>query len=176
MGEGLNNIDTRAVLEGIPAGVYVLTAAHDHDRSGTLVHWVQRCSVEPPMLMVALPKGQPIVPLIRDSRSFALCRIAEDDFFLMKKFGTPPDRSEDPFVTLRTMRAVTGSPILFRAKSYLDCEVVRHLDFDTDHRLYVAQVLRGGVLPNGHLGGMNGSSPHAASDEGHGAMHSKPSA
>lgn len=148
------------VLREIPAGVYVLTAAYESERTGTLVKWVQQCSSNPPMVMVAMPKGQPIVPLIRDSRSFALCRIANDDCYLLRKFGSPLDRSEDPFVTLRTLRCVTGSPIIHRAISFLDCEVVRHLDFDTDHRLYVAQVRGAGELSNGRASRVDANGFH----------------
>ena len=124
----------------IPCGLFLLTAAFDGDRSGALTAWVQRCSITPPLLMVALRTGHAVEPLIRDSRSFALCQISADDRFLIKKFTTPPDRGDDPFVTLPTRIAPSGSPVVTRAMSFLDCEVVRHVDMESDHRLYVAEV------------------------------------
>jgi flavin reductase (DIM6/NTAB) family NADH-FMN oxidoreductase RutF len=138
-----------AALLQIPCGLFVLTAAHEGARSGVLTKWVQPCSVEPRLVMVAVPGGSPVEPLIRDSRNFALCQISAGDRLLHRRFLTPPDRGEDPFVTLPTHCAPSGSPIIDRALSYLDCEVVRHIDLDTDHRLYVGQVHHGAVLKQG---------------------------
>lgn len=124
----------------IPCGLFLLTAAFEGDRSGALTAWVQRCSITPPLLMVALRTGHAVEPLIRDARGFALCQISADDRFLIKKFTTPPDRGEDPFVTLPTRCAPSGAPVVTRAMSFLDCEVVRHVDMESDHRLYVVEV------------------------------------
>jgi flavin reductase (DIM6/NTAB) family NADH-FMN oxidoreductase RutF len=135
-----------AALRQIPCGLFVLTAAHDGVRSGVLTRWVQPCSVEPRLIMVAVAGGSPVEPLIRDSRTFALCQISAGDRLLHRRFLTPPDRGEDPFVTLPTHCAPSGSPIIDRALAYLDCEVVRHVDLDADHRLYVGQVHHGAVL------------------------------
>lgn len=156
---------TRAMAQ-IPAGMFVLTASHEGLRAAVPVKWVQQCSDQPPMVMVALNKGQAVEPLIRDSRSFALCQIAADDRFLMRKFsggssnGAPsvphngatlsngdeahPDH--DPLVSLMTRTAPSGAPILDRAMSFLDCEVVRHIELDSDYRIYVGQAHWGGLL------------------------------
>lgn len=139
-------IEIAAAMGKIPRGLFIMTAAHDQRRSGVLVKWVQRCSTQPPLLMVAVPKGQPVEPLIRDSRGFALCQIAEDDAFLFRKFATPHDRTDDPFVALDTRDGAYSAPIIERAMSYLDCEVVRHLDLDADHRLYIGRIHAGEIL------------------------------
>ena len=136
-------------LGQIPSGLFLLTTAYDGYRSGVLVNWVQRFAAKPPMVIVAMSKGLPVEPLIRDSRCFALCQIAEDDRLLQRKFATPPDAQEDPFVTLATIEAPSGSPIVKRAVAYLDCELVRHIDLETDHALYVGKVRQGGVLNEG---------------------------
>lgn len=136
---------TEAIAQ-IPSGLFVLTAAFDGNRSGVLAKWVQQCSIEPPMIMVALPKGQPVEPLIRDSRCFALCQVGEDDRILRRKFATAPDRADDPFVALSTSCAPSGAPIVAHAVSFLDCELVRVIDIETDHLVYVGQVHGGDVL------------------------------
>ena len=101
------------------------------------------------MVIVAMSKGLPVEPLIRDSRSFVLCQIAKDDRLLRRKFATPPDAREDPFVTIPTMTAASGAPIVKQAVAYLDCELVRHIDLETDYALYVGKVRQGGVLNEG---------------------------
>jgi len=140
-----------AALLQIPCGLFILTASHDGVRSGVLTRWVQPCSIQPRQVMVAVASGSPVEPLIRDSRWFALCQISAGDRLLHRRFLTPPDRGEDPFVTLPTHTAPSGSPIIDRALAYLDCEVVRHVDLDTDHRLYVGQVHHGAILKHGAL-------------------------
>ena len=143
------NGELSRVLGQIPSGIFLLTSGYDGKRSGVLVHWVQQCSTNPPMVIVAMAKGLPVEPLIRDSRAFALCQIAEDDRLLLRKFAQPPNAGDDPFETLPTIEGPSGSPIVKRAVAYLDCELVRHIDLETDHALYVGKVQQGGVLNEG---------------------------
>ena len=98
------------------------------------------------MIPIALPKGLPVEPLIRDSRAFALCQIGADDILLRRKFAIIPDRNDDPFVTISTFNAPSGSPIVERAMSYLDCELVSHIEFDSEYRLYVGLVKHAALL------------------------------
>ncbi|UCD73769.1 MAG: flavin reductase [Phycisphaerales bacterium] len=153
----LEDSDLISAFDQIPCGLFLLTSAHEGLRSGVLARWVQQCSLNPPLVMVALPKGSPVEPLIRDSHSFALCQISDGDRFLTRKFSIMPDRSEDPFDTLSTFPAPSGSPVVRRAMSYLDCEVVRHVELESDCRLYVGEVRDGRQLSDGkpviHLGG-----------------------
>ena len=130
----------------IPSGLFVLTAAFDGTRSGVLAKWVQQCSFHPPMVMLAMPKGQPVEPLIRDSRCFALCQVGKDDRILRRKFATTPDRADDPFVTLSMHTAPSGAPIIDHALSYLDCQLVRVIDIEADHLVYVGQVRSAQVM------------------------------
>ncbi|MHC5011818.1 MAG: flavin reductase family protein [Planctomycetota bacterium] len=155
-----------AVLR-IPCGLFILTAGHDGARGGVLTRWVQPCSTAPPLVTVALAKGLPVEPIIRDARAFALCQVAAGDRFLTRMFATPQGRAEDPFVLLSTRCTGSSAPIIDRALSFLDCRIVRHVDLDTDHRLYVGQVVHaeilngddgpavevGGVTPNGTVNG-----------------------
>ena len=137
------------VLGRIPCGRFLVTAAHEGARTGALVAWVQPCANQPPMVMAALATALPVIPLIRDSRGFALCQIAADDPFLARKFATPPEHGEDPFVGVETFTAVTGAPIIKRAMCYLDCQLLRHVDLEADCGLYVGLVRVGGVLNGG---------------------------
>ncbi|MHC4909433.1 MAG: flavin reductase family protein [Planctomycetota bacterium] len=144
MPNGQSSIET--VITQIPSGLFVLTTAHDGMRSGVMARWVQRCSVDPPMVMVAIPKGQAVEPLILDSRSFALCQIHQDDRLVLRKFDEELDRAHDPFDAISTSDAPTGSPLIDRAVSFLDCEVIRHVELESDHRVYVGQVHTGALL------------------------------
>lgn len=133
--------DLEGPLSLIPSARYVMTACFDGDRAGILVEWVQRCASEPPLVAVAVRKGRPIEPIIRDSHAFALCAIAPDDTFLLRKLGDGDKHSSDVLDAIRCETLRTGSPCLTRALAAIDCEVVRHFDLDADHELYVGQVV-----------------------------------
>jgi flavin reductase (DIM6/NTAB) family NADH-FMN oxidoreductase RutF len=141
-----NGSTLAAAIGKIPCGVFVLTAAYESARSGVLTRWIQPCSVQPPLLMVAIKLGSAVEPLIRDSHCFAICQVSDNDRTLLRRFAITPTRGDDPFLTIPARRATTGSPIIERALAYLDCEIVRVVDLDADHRLYVGEVLEGDVI------------------------------
>jgi flavin reductase (DIM6/NTAB) family NADH-FMN oxidoreductase RutF len=148
-GDHLMDPEVARAVGQIPRGRFILTAAYKDARMGVLVDWVQQCSTDPPMVVAAVATGLPVVPLIRDSHSFALCQVRADDRLLERKFSGHRQDDDDPFDTLATTCAPSGSPILQRALSYLDCEVVRHIDLETDFGLYVGRVRDGRVLNGG---------------------------
>ena len=134
-----------SALGRIPGSLFVMTSHFEDRTRGVMVSWVQQLSTEPPMVMVALPKGRPIVPLLHDSHAFALCQVSVDDKLTQKKFYNGVDAGDNPFEAMDVHRGVTGSPIMSRALAYLDCELIRHLDVDGDHDIYVGLVRDGKV-------------------------------
>jgi flavin reductase (DIM6/NTAB) family NADH-FMN oxidoreductase RutF len=197
--------DIARAMAQMPGGLFVLTSSWEGHAGAVLVKWVQPCSDNPPMVMVAINKGQHIEPLLRNSRSFVLCQISDDDRFLLRKFGQvangsasatassngvsslprdddddeddddhdeqhdravlrggPDKPDDDPLVTMTTSLAPSGAPIVDRAMTYLDCEIVRHIELESDYRIYVGQVHAGALLHQGtpavQFGG-NGSTP-----------------
>jgi flavin reductase (DIM6/NTAB) family NADH-FMN oxidoreductase RutF len=135
-------------LAMIPQSIYIMTAAHENRTASLMVSWVQQASFEPPMVVVALRKGRAIVPLIHSSHSFALNQVAAEDKLLLRKYSGQYG-IEDPLQTLEVLRKATGSPILARCATYMDCELVRHLDVEGDHDIYVGLVRDAGVLREG---------------------------
>ena len=130
------------VLGAMGMGPYVMTAEFEGVRAGIRVLSVSPASTAPLLVSVSVRKGHAVEPLIRDSRSFALCSVRAEDRLTLRKF--PEDGMaavEDPFDALTTKRVVTGSPVLVRSPAAVDCEVVRHFDLEGDHELYVGLVL-----------------------------------
>ena len=142
-------------LGRIPQGLYILTACFEHRRRGVMVSWVQQASFDPPMVLVALRKGRDIVPIIHEAHAFALSQVCEDDKLTLRKFTEPRRagyrRDDDPLAGIETMRRATGAPIIKKSLSFLDCELVRHIDVDGDHDLYVGLIRDGGNLHDGHV-------------------------
>ncbi len=125
----------------IPSAQFVLTCGHERFRDGIMTNWVQRCSTDPPMLVVAIPKGQPIEPMLRDARAFALCLVQPNDRRALRLFGEEHDVDDDPFLSISITTAVTGMPILPDSRLWFDCKLEGHLSPDADCRLYLGQVV-----------------------------------
>lgn len=128
-------------LQQLPSAMFVLTCAHDKYRDGIMTRWVQQCSSDPPMLVVAIPKGQPIEPLLRDARAFALCMVPANDRRALRLFGSVHERDEDPFLSITTITAKTGMPILPDSRIWFDCKLEGHLSPEADCRLYLGRVV-----------------------------------
>ncbi len=132
-------------LGRIPGSIFIMTSHHEERNRGVMVSWVQQLSTDPPMVMIALPKGRPIVPLLHDSHAFALCQVASSDRLTQKIFRDGIDAGENPFEAMDIKRGPTGSPIIARALAWMDCEMIRHIDVDGDHDIYVGLVRKAEV-------------------------------
>jgi flavin reductase (DIM6/NTAB) family NADH-FMN oxidoreductase RutF len=120
---------------------FVMTSAWESKRGGVFVTSAQPCGYEPPLLCVACMKGHPLDPIIRDSQVFAVCRVGSGERLLARKFAFDGDGRGDPFDSLELERLVTGAPVLRRARAAVDCQVVRHLDLEGDHQLYIGEAV-----------------------------------
>ncbi len=136
-------------LRVFPGTPCLMTSAFDGERAGVLVHGVLVASHEPPMVVVACRKGHAIDPIIRDSRCFALGLVAPDDKLILRRFRfadtavairADPDAT-DPFAPFPEQRLVTGSPVLDRCPIWLDCQIARHFDLESEHELFVGLVV-----------------------------------
>ncbi|MEY3025851.1 MAG: hypothetical protein RL136_581 [Planctomycetota bacterium] len=132
-------------LATLPAPQFLITTAFGDVRDGRLVERVQQCGTNPPMLLVAMEKGHTLSPLIRDSRTFAISLLDPNERSLQRVFG--PDRriGDDPFLTYPHATGALGAPIVTRAAAWFDCEVVRHLDMETNYELYIGVVHAAGL-------------------------------
>lgn len=138
-----------SILDRIPNGYFVLTAAHGDTRCGALVRWVQQCAATPPMLLVAIEKGQALSAIIRDSHGFAICQIHRDERLLRRMLPRMPENGVDPFISVPHLRTPSGAPVPLRAMSWFDCELVRHIDIEADNEIYVGVVHHASVVHPG---------------------------
>jgi flavin reductase (DIM6/NTAB) family NADH-FMN oxidoreductase RutF len=93
------------------------------------------------MIVVAIPKGRAIEPMLRDARAFALCMVKPTDKQVQRLFGRDHEKDDDPFLALKTTSASTGMPILKQSLAWFDCKLEGHLSPDADCRLYLGHVL-----------------------------------
>ena len=133
-------------LSRIPSGLFVLTAQHEDRRLGMLCGLVQQMCFEPPMICVGVAKGRSIMPLISESRQFAICQLSTADRVTARKFSASMDPNDDPFLGFDLIPSTLPNlPILRTGVGYLECELARHLDVKGDHDLFVG-LIRGGDL------------------------------
>lgn len=131
--------DIQRALAQLPTAAFVMTACYENKRNGMIVTRVMKAADDPACVCVSVPAGQRLATLIRDSHAFGLCMVDPTSRLMHKKFGT--EESTDPFDMMEVRTLVTGSPLLLRSPILLDCEVLRHLDLEADHEIYVGQVL-----------------------------------
>lgn len=146
----------REALLRLPQPTYLMSAQFDGKRAGLFVRSLQVVADEPLLLGVAVRKGHPIDPIIRDAHAFAVGVVDPADRLLSRKFGADavvpaleesPDTTvfPDPFDCLPLETLVTGAPVVRRCPVVFDCVVVRHLDLEADHEIFVGQVYAGRI-------------------------------
>lgn len=162
----MNSAPTPELLQAlatVPAGQFLLTTAFGEVRDGRIVERVQQCGTQPPMLLVAMEKGHPLSPLIRDSRTFAVSLLDPNERAITRVFGPERRIGDDPFLTYPHTQGAMGAPIVTRAVAWFDCEVVRHLDMETNFELYIGLVHAAGLgsAPAQRLSAaLNATRPH----------------
>lgn len=137
--------DMSAALRSLSGAMVVMTAAYEGRRAGMLASGVSVAAFEPASVVVAVPSGHRLAALIRDGRSFGVSLLNPSQRLLIKKIRAGAEGDLDPFDTLETRTLVSSCPLLTRALAVFDCEVVRHLDLEADHELYVGRILAAGV-------------------------------
>ena len=143
-------LSIRTSLNKIPNGLFVLTAEHEDRRGGMLVSWVQQVCDTPPMVSVAIEKGKSIMPLISESRRFALCQLSDNDRLMQRKFARDSELNEDPFLGFTLRKSVLGKlPIMSESMAYLECELSCHMDVEGDHDLFVGVIVSGATNGRG---------------------------
>lgn len=132
-----------AALATLPSARYLIASHSESKRSGQLLTSIMWCAREPRLVCVAAIRGHGVEPLIRDSHAFGLSAVDPSDKLVHRTFSEfrPPDEGGDPFESLSVETLVTGSPILRKSPVVLDCELVRHLDLEADHSLYIGRVV-----------------------------------
>jgi flavin reductase (DIM6/NTAB) family NADH-FMN oxidoreductase RutF len=134
------------VLDLVPSSTFLLTAAFSELRSAVTVRFVQQVATQPPMVLIAMEKGQTISPIIRDARNFALCLLDRNERNLLRLFAQSPDQGVDAFLTVPHLTVPGGAPVPLRARGFIACEVVRHLDIEADHEVYIGMVHHAALL------------------------------
>ena len=118
-----------------------ICTAHGGRRFATFVLSLQPASNAPPMVCVATQCGQVIDPVLRDSHVFSVFVLRAGERVLTKRLhegGTL--RGMDIFDGIAVERLQGGLPALASSPVAMECEIVRHIDLEADHQLYVGRI------------------------------------
>ncbi len=127
-------------MRGYPHGVSVLTVDLEGERMGVTIGSLVSLSLEPPLVGVSMGKEASSYELLRQSGSFAISVLADDQTALAQHFarGVPPI---EHWTGIATRDSELGPPLIEGAVGWLQCRVWAEYDAG-DHTIFVGEVLR----------------------------------
>ncbi len=136
-------------LGKIVSGLYIMTASDGKRTRVMLASWVQQASFDPPCISIAIGSGRDLGDLLAVGSRIAISVIPEGDSTLLKRYARGMGIDENAFDGMDILTPLGGLAVPAGALAYLQCRIVRIFSFDSDHDLYVAQVMEGSILADG---------------------------
>ena len=136
------------ILRQIPYGLYVIgvkDGASCHAFTGS---WLSQCSMKPPRVMLGVRHGTHSLDMMRRGKAFSVNWLSKEDKKAFERFFKATPADGDRFGDLTYKFKKTGTPILDKALSYLECEVVG-IHEAGDHSVVVGEVVSAEVLREG---------------------------
>lgn len=143
MREAFENIPA-GPMDWLPTGSFLITATHDKRSSGLIIENAILCCPDPRIILVAMPSGRHVEPLMRDNRHFGLTPVGHEERLLPRAFPDDGESHEDMFLTIPCRVGPGGTMIPRRCESWVECEIIRHIDLEVGHRLWVGRVIASG--------------------------------
>ncbi len=149
--------DTLAMaLKKISYGFYILTTVkkgeelsqrkEDYYAAG-LVSWVTQCSLDPPMVAVAVQKTGDLNETISKSRVFALNILGKADLPMISPFAkktvVEPGRLNGYAFEAGEK---TGVPVFKSVPAYIECAVKEIIHTEADHVMIIGEVVNAVVI------------------------------
>jgi flavin reductase (DIM6/NTAB) family NADH-FMN oxidoreductase RutF len=134
----------RQIMGHFCTGVTIVTAVADGEPLGLTLQSFTSLSLDPPLVSVAVGRGSATWPLIRDTGSFAVNILTEDQEALCRRFASS---GGDKFTGVGWSPSASGSPLLEDVLAWVDCRLEAEHDAG-DHVIAIARVVDLG-LANG---------------------------
>ena len=128
----------RHVIGHFATGVTVITSHHEGTDHGATASAVSSVSLDPPSLLVCLNRAAVTERAVRESGSFAVNILREDQGELALRFA---GRHGDKFAGVEVRRSGAGDPILVGALAHLECRVRDAVTGGT-HTVFIGEVRR----------------------------------
>ena len=122
-----------------PQGVTVVTIEAETGSTGMTVSSFTSVSLSPPLVLVSIAKASALHDLFRDSGSYAVNFLAEDQKSVSDRFAGRT-RDKDRFSGVKFTKGVTGSPIIAGVRAVIECKAWKSYD-GGDHSILVGEVV-----------------------------------
>jgi flavin reductase (DIM6/NTAB) family NADH-FMN oxidoreductase RutF len=137
-----------AALGRIPSGLFIVTARHGGAETGLLASWAQQCSFDPPLVTLAVKRGRYLAGWLTAGTPFVLNVLDAAQTDMIAHFGKGYAPDEPAFEGLEVERSESGV-VLTEALAFLECRPQTSVPAG-DHDVFVARVVGGRVLNDGH--------------------------
>jgi flavin reductase (DIM6/NTAB) family NADH-FMN oxidoreductase RutF len=134
----------RQVMGRFTTGVTVVTTRHQETLGGLTVNAFCSVSLNPPLVLVCIDLNSQAIPLIRESKSFAVNMLTAEQEHLSRCFATHSEDRFECFCHASYHTAVTGAPILDGTLAFIDTSVVAEYP-GGDHAIFLGQVVAMGM-------------------------------
>jgi flavin reductase (DIM6/NTAB) family NADH-FMN oxidoreductase RutF len=141
----MNEESKKKILRTIPYGLYVIGVRDGASHHAFTGSWLSQCSMKPPRVMLGVRHGTHSFELLKKGKVFSVNFIAKDDRKILEQFFKAAPSNGDRFGELTYQTKKTGAPILDKATSYLECEVV-HIHEAGDHSIVIGEIVGAEVL------------------------------
>lgn len=132
--------ELREVMRRFPAGVTVVTAEHEGERTALTVGSLVSLSLEPPLIGISISRQAPLHELVRRSGRFAVSVLSAEQADVAQHFarsGIPPLAM---WTQIRSRPGTSGAPLIEGALAWLECRVWAEYDAST-HTFFVGELL-----------------------------------
>jgi len=136
---GFDPKEQRRILGRFATGVTVVSTLAGDETWGMTANAVTSLSLNPPLILVAIIRGNATDGYMKISRCFAVSLLSAEQEDLSIRFSGPGPRD---FSDLNVKTAVTGCPVLVDALGWVDCRVVDILA-GGDHEIYLGEIVAG---------------------------------
>jgi flavin reductase (DIM6/NTAB) family NADH-FMN oxidoreductase RutF len=143
----VNTVDEQAkkiALRKIPYGLFVLGVKRGDEVNASTVTWLSQCSLNPPLVMVALKVGTSTYEAVKSDRVFSVNVLGRGQQEVAAHFFKPAYRVGNKLGNYAYRTALTGAPLLEDAIAWWECQVRAILEMG-DHHVVVGEVVEAGV-------------------------------
>lgn len=140
----MNEEAKKKILRQIPYGLYVIGVKDGEGHHAFTGSWFSQCSMKPPRVMLGVRHGTQSLDMIRQGKAFSVNWLSKEDKKILEQFFKPTPSSGNRFGELTYSLFKTGTPVLDRALSFIECEVA-HIHEVGDHSVVIGEVVNAEV-------------------------------
>jgi flavin reductase (DIM6/NTAB) family NADH-FMN oxidoreductase RutF len=128
------------ILRKIPYGLYVIGVKDGASYHAFTGSWFSQCSMKPPRVMLGVRHGTHSLDMLKHGKVFSVNWMSKEDKKVLEQFfkATPADGNRFGEMTYQVKK--TGAPVLDKALSFIECEVV-HIHEAGDHSIVIGEVV-----------------------------------